>query len=143
MMSQRISEAERARFKTLADYLIPQAGKMPAASAVGVHDALLDRVLDARPDLLEGLKRGLTACQEGPAGPALNALLKADEAAFQSLSLCASGGYYMAEEVREKLGYPGQGNAPYDPLETPVYLVNGMIERVVRRGPLYRPTPRS
>ncbi len=141
-MTARISDDERGLFKSLADYLIPASGKMPAASAVGVHEHLLDRVLEARPDLIEGLLRGLAACRSEPAGLALNALMKADEAAFQAVSLAASGAYYMSEEVRQKLGYPGQGNAPYDPQETPSYLINGMIERVVRRGSIYRPTPK-
>lgn len=142
MMTASLSQSERLLFKSLADYLIPASGKMPAASSVGVHEDLLDRVLAARPDLGDGLKRGLAACQTGTAGEALNALMKSDESAFQAISLAASGGYYMAAEVREELGYPGQGEAPYDPLETPAYLTNGMIERVVRRGSLYRPTAR-
>lgn len=143
MMSSRLTAEERAQFKTLADYLVPATAKMPSASQVGAHEALLDEVLDARPDLLDGLKRGIAACAGKPAGPALNALLKEAEADFQALSLCASGAYYMAPKVREALGYPGQGNAPYEVQETPAYLTNGMIERVVRRGPLYKPTPRD
>ncbi len=139
-MTATLSQSERLLFRSLADYLIPASGKMPAASSVGVHEDLLDRVLAARPDLVDGLKRGLVACQTGAADEALNALMKADESAFQAISLTASGGYYMAAEVRENLGYPGQGEAPYDPHETPAYLTNGMIERVVRRGSIYRPT---
>ncbi len=141
-MAARLSDDERAWFKSLADYLIPAAGKMPAASAVGVHEGLLDRTLEARPDLVEDLKRGIASTAGKPVGPTLNALMKEDEAAFQAISLAASGGYYMAPDVRERLGYPGQGEAAYDPHETPEYLTNGMIERVARRGPLYRPTPK-
>lgn len=143
MMTATLSQSERLLFKSLADYLIPASGKMPAASRVGVHEDLLDRVLAARPDLVDGLKRGLAACQAGTASEALNALMKTDESAFQAISLAASGGYYMATEVRAQLGYPGQGEAPYDAHETPVYLTNGMIERVVRRGGIYRPTTKT
>jgi hypothetical protein len=43
----------------------------------------------------------------------------------------------------QKLAYPGQApGGSYDPHETPDYLLDGTLERVVRRGPLYRPTPR-
>ncbi len=142
MMAQQISDSDRALFAKLADYLIPAYGKMPSASSVEVQGDLLDKVMDARPDLLEGFKRGLAACQSGEPSAALNALLRADAAAFQALSLTASGGYYMADEVRKQLGYPGQEGGAYDPHETPEYLTNGMIERVVRRGLLYRSTPR-
>lgn len=142
-MSTSLTDAERSLFRELADYLVPASGSMPSASQVGAHEALLDEALAARPDLAEGLRRGLAACAGQPPGPALNALLKADESAFQALSLAASGAYYMSATVRERLGYPGQGNAPYAVQETPAYLTNGMIERVVRRGPLYRPTPKT
>ncbi|MEO1190907.1 MAG: hypothetical protein AAFY02_04075 [Pseudomonadota bacterium] len=143
MMGTPLSQDERQLFKSLADYLIPASGKMPSASAVGVHEALLDSVLAARPDLVDDLRRGLDACRGSTASEALNALMKADGGAFQAISLAASGGYYMAAEVRSALGYPGQGEAAYDPHDTPTYLTNGMIERVVRRGTLYRPTIRT
>lgn len=142
MMAQQISDSDRALFAKLADYLIPAYGKMPSASAVEVQGDLLDKVLDARPDLLEGFKRGLAACGSGETGPQLNALMKEDGEAFHAVSLAASGAYYMADEVRKQLGYPGQEGGAYDPHETPEYLTNGMVERVVRRGSLYRPTPR-
>jgi len=139
-MAGQVTDEERQRFRTLADYLIPAHGKLPSAGSVGVHQDLLDTVLDARPDLVEAFKRGIAACADEPPGPALNSLMQEDEAAFGAVSLAASGGYYMAPTVRQAIGYPGQGNNPYDPHETPEYLTNGMIERVVRRGPLYRPT---
>jgi len=142
MAAATVTEEERQAFAALADYLVPASGEMPAATAVGVDKELLDEVLRARPDLLEGLRRGIAACAGKPPGEALNALMKDDAEAFGAVSLAASGGYYMADAVRERLGYPGQEGAPYDPHETPDYLTNGMIERVVRRGPLYKPTPR-
>lgn len=138
----RPTEQDRATFAGLADRLIPTYGKLPAASAVGVQKELFDLVLRARPDLAEDLRRGLAACAGRDASEAINALFKEDPDAFNAVSLAATGAYYMAEEVRRLVGYPGQEADPYDPHATPDYLLDGTLERVVRRGPLYRPTPR-
>lgn len=138
----RPTEQERATFAGLADRLVPAYGKLPAASAVGVQKELFDLVLRVRPDLVEDLKRGLDACAGKDASEAINALFREDQPAFNAISLAVTGAYYMAEEVRRLVGYPGQESPPFDPHETPDYLVDGTLERVVRRGPLYRSTPR-
>ena len=142
-MSQasRLSAEERATFAGLADLLIPRHGRMPAAPEVGAHEALLDRVLGHRPDIVDDLLRGLAAAEGAEPGEAANRLSQSDAAAFNAVTLAASAAYYMCDEVRALIGYPGQEKAPYDPHETPVYLTNGMIERIVLRGPIYRPTP--
>jgi hypothetical protein len=49
--------AQRATFAALADVLVPAAEGMPAASAVDIAGAGLDRVLRARPDLEAPLSR--------------------------------------------------------------------------------------
>jgi hypothetical protein len=139
-----LSAKERTTFAALADLLIPAYGKMPAASAVGTHEALVDAALRARPDLIDGVKRALAACHGKAASQAANALAQSDQEAFAALTLAATGAYYMAPAVREAIGYPGQPKVPYDPHETPDYLTDGTLERVSRRGPMYRPaTPSS
>jgi len=137
-----LTPEDRRTFAGLADRLVPAHGRMPAASAVAVEGELLDLVLRARPDLQEGVQRALAACAGKDPSQAINALHGADAEAFGALSLAVTGAYYMADEVWQKLGYPGQGGGAYDPHETPDYLTDGTLERVVRRGPLYRPTPR-
>lgn len=138
-----VTEVQRVRFAALADLLLPAWGKMPSASAVNVHRDLLDLVLQSRPDLVEEFTRGLTACADGEPSEAINKLFRTDHAAFNAINLIATAAYYMTDEVRTLVGYPGQESAPYDPHETPDYLLDGTLERVVRRGPVYRPTPRS
>ena len=58
------------------------------------------------------------------------------------MSLVASAAYYMTPEAREALGYPGQESLTYDAHTVPEYMTDGMIERVTRRGSIYKPTPR-
>lgn len=132
----------RAVFEQLAVILIPAHGKMPAASAVGAHQSLLDDVLKHRPDIRDDLLRALAAAHGREPRAAANDLLRKDAAAFNALGLAVSGAYYMSPRVRELLGYPGQESVSYDPYATPNYLTDGMLERVVARGPIYRPTPR-
>lgn len=138
-----IGEADRVKFAAVADRLLPAFGKMPAASAVNVQHAMLDLALQARPDLAEDFARGLAACSAAAPSELINALFRQDHAAFNAVNLVAVAAYYMTDEVRRLIGYPGQESPPYDPHETPDYLVDGTLERVVRRGSLYRPTPRG
>ena len=134
----RISQGERTVFARLADFLIPAHGEMPGATAVGAHQARLDEVLSARPDLLDDLKRALAKAGDRAVDVAANELHRDDPEAFNALILAATGAYYMSPEVWRRLGYPGQEKVTYDPHATPEYLTNGMLERVIRRGPVYR-----
>lgn len=138
----QITKKDRATFAGLADRLIPDWEKMPAASKVKVEDEMLDLVVRVRPDLTEQLRRALDACAGKDPSKAINALHGDDPEAFGALSLAVTGAYYMSDEVWKLLGYPGQDGATYNAQETPDYLLDGTLERVVRRGPLYRPTPR-
>lgn len=140
---EKLNDEDRATFAVLADYLIPEYGNKPAPTSVGVHQELLDKVLAVRPDLSTDFLRGVRFCKEKDISESLNALNKDDRAAFDAVTLVASGGYLMSEKVREAMGYPGQAPAPYDPHETPEYMTNGMLERVSMRGPIYRPTPKD
>ena len=57
------SKFERATLAGLADVLIPAADGFPSASQAGVAGEWLDRVIEARPDLDEGLRQVLTAAE--------------------------------------------------------------------------------
>jgi hypothetical protein len=70
----------------------------------------------------------------------LNALAREDEAAFTALTTVATGGYMMTDEAREAVGYRGQEAVPYDVNEVEDYVTNGMLDRVIARGPIYRDT---
>lgn len=141
-MSAPLEPALRETFRAIADVLIPAAEGMPAASEVGVHEAVLDRILALRPDVTERLMRGLRAAHGHPAREAAQRLNKEDPDALSAIGLIASAGYYMQPRVRELIGYPGQESRPANPDETPEYVENGMLQQVIDRGPIYRPTPK-
>jgi len=141
-MSQ-ITDTRRATFAGIADVLIPAFEGMPSASSVEVHGKMLDHVVSLRPDLVENLLRGLDAAAGKAPEVAANDLNKTDPAALSAIGLAASAGYYMTPQVRALIGYPGQQSRPVaDPDATPEYVSNGMLQQVVDRGPIFRPTPK-
>ncbi|MGC4025192.1 MAG: hypothetical protein QM744_08605 [Mesorhizobium sp.] len=129
---------DRAAFARIADVLLPAHKRLPAASSVDVSGKLLDAVIAARPDIAEAVKRALAAVHGMEGRAAAEHLLKSDGEGFDAVGLAASGAYFMSPAVREKLGYPGQEAVRYDPYETPEYQSNGMLERVLSRGPIFR-----
>jgi len=132
----------RKQFAAIADYLIPAYKDLPKASDAGIETVLLDRVLRARPDLIEPLSRGLALVLGKDPRAAVQELLKADPAALDALSAAVSGGYYLDENVRARIGYPGQETLPNDePYAPPFYATDGTLDRVLARGPSYVPTP--
>lgn len=139
--AKKLTPELRDRFGRIADLLIPAHKAFPAATAVGVHEKTLDDVLGFRPDLAEAFFRGLERVDGADLSASVNALFRDDPDAFNAVSLVASGGYYMKPEVRAVLGYPGQESVTYDAHAVPGYLTDQSLERVIRRGAIYRPTP--
>ncbi len=142
-MSTAIDGGVRAAFRAIADVLIPAAEGMPAASEVDVHGPVLDRIIGLRPDLAERFFRGIGAIAGLPPETAAVQLNAADPQALAAIGLVASAAYYMQPRVRELIGYPGQEKRPGNPDETPEYVANGMLQQVLDRGPIFKPTPKA
>ena len=134
---------DRDVFAAIADILIPDAEGMPAASAVGVHEEVLDRILGLRPDLKEAFNRGIAFARGKDARVAAEALNQQDAQALTAIGLIASAGYYMSPRVRDLIGYPGQERRTFDADAVPEYVANGMLKVVQDRGPIYKPTPKQ
>lgn len=139
--SLELTPGRRKTLARLADVLVPASDGMPSASAVGVADAGVDLVLDSRPDLKDVLARLLDAV-EGEAPHAAVARLEGeapDPVRFEALLVVVFGAYYMAPEVRRRIGYPGQEARPVDVLaDLAAYISEGLLDPVVERGPVYR-----
>lgn len=137
-----LDERRRETLAELADVLVPAAEGMPAASEVDVHGKWVDRVLAARPDLAGGLERALAAAAGAEdADAAVRRLNDTDPDAFGALATAVTGAYYLHPRVRKLLGYPGQKENPPLPDESDYYLRDGILDPVVARGPIHRPTP--
>ena len=133
--------AERAVLGELADVLIPAGEDFPSASEAGVAGGGLDQVLSFRPDLVDGLKRLIAAARGRSATEFVAELQRDDPVRFALLAEFVPGAYFLNPRVREKLGYAGQGARPIDPHLD--YFDDGLLQSVIDRGPIYRPTPDS
>ena len=111
---------------------------MPSASEAGVAGQYLDEVLAARPDLAEPLAAALSSV-DGASDPI--AALRADLGAWMVVTAVVPAAYFLNPAMREAIGYPGLEARPIDPDAAPDYLDDGLLDSVVGRGPVYRPTP--
>ncbi len=127
----------RAIFASVAQHLIPAAHGM--ASAGDVVDAQrVAFVLGARPDLAAGLWAALRAELGDDPAYRLSVLAADDQGDLAALQLVVVGGYYTDSAVRAAIGYPGQLARPVNALDFPAYIEEGLIDDVVRRGPIWR-----
>lgn len=133
-----ITDELRSWLRAIADELIPAADGMPSASEVGVAEAQLDLVLAARPDLTRHLLRAHARTADLDAAVAFATLAELDPEAEAALAQIVAGGYYASGTVRELIGYTGQQAIPVRPPDFPEYVSEGLLERVVARGPIYR-----
>jgi hypothetical protein len=130
---------ERQVFATLADLLIPAGPDFPSASEAGVAQQGLDDVLAVRPDLRDPLSDLLFRANGRAPADFLQEIQINDPAAFGLLAELVPGAYFLNPGVRAKLNYDGQSGRPIEPGED--YLEDGLLQSVIDRGPVYRPTP--
>ena len=121
----------------VADHLIPEAHGMPSAGAV-VDAGRLAFVLGARPDLRESLIAALRPELGNDPAARLAALGKDEPGNLGALQLVIVGGYYTDKRVRELIGYNGQEAIEVKSWLMPQYLEEGLIDKVLARGPVWR-----
>ncbi|MET0766907.1 MAG: hypothetical protein ABWY50_04620 [Aeromicrobium sp.] len=135
-----LNEAQRAALSHVLDAMIPAAAGMPSATEVDVADRWIDEALRLRPDLSDHHVQLLEVA--GPVGGDVESVLrdyaKAHPEAFTAVGVLVAGAYYMDDRARAALGYPGQEDRRLVD-DTGEYL--DLLERVVERGPIFRPTP--
>lgn len=139
-----VSESARRSLEIVADHLIPEAHGMPAASTIGVGTGQLDVVLSSRPDLAPLLERALGDADIDDPGAFVTALRDRDPIAYDAVTLAIVAGYYMHPEIHELIGYPGQVPKDVQRIGEREIYQEGLMElaqKVIDRGPLYRPTP--
>jgi hypothetical protein len=135
-----ISEERRAQLGAIADQLIPAGSGMPSASGAGVAGRYLDEVLAARPDLGAPLDAALASVDGLSAADAL-ASLRENAEGWGVLTAVVPAAYFLNPAMRDAIGYPGLETRPIDEELAPDYLADGLLDSVVARGPVYRPTP--
>lgn len=139
-----VRDSTRRALEAVGDYLIPQAHGMPAASAMAVGTTQLDLVLASRPDLAPLLERALADADLDDVASFVGSLGSHDPQGYDAVTLAIVAGYYMHPEIHRLIGYPGQVPKDVQRMGEREIYQEGLMElaqRVVERGPLYRPTP--
>lgn len=133
-----LNKSERDRLGLIADALIAGGADLPAAQEADVHGQWIDLVLATRPDLAVALRK--VASTSGDPQAALDELAPAD---LEHIRYAIAAAYLINPRVRALLGYPGPApeKQPAYPDEAPSYLEDGILDAVIKRGPIYRPTP--
>ncbi len=125
-----IENKDRSTLAGLADVLIPASAGFPSASQVGVADEGLDQVLAVRPDFAKPLKVILQSAKGRNPAEVVAQLQDENPASFAALAEIVAG-----------VGYHGQ--VPQPLASRPDHLNDGLLQPVIDRGPIYRPTPRT
>jgi hypothetical protein len=133
--------AQRAVLAGLADVLIPVGDSMPSASAAAVAEEGLNQVLAAVPSLETSLADVLARAKGREPAEFIASLARTDPSGYGILTEVVTAAYFMNPDVRQAVGYTGQGPSPLDPRVD--YMEDGLLESVIKRGPIYRPTPKA
>lgn len=137
-----LNEQQCERLAALADLLIAGGSWLPSATEAEVHTSWVYRILAARPDLTEVVQR-VTAEQVDPQH-LLDQLRAEDTETFEAFAYTVAGADLINRRVRKLLSYPGPSapaKNPAFPDEADAYLEDGILEPVIERGSIYRPTP--
>ena len=135
-----LTEAERAALIAVADVLIAPSGGIAPPSGQQSYARWLDRALAARRDAFEEVVSTARRLTEGAGGLAARTrdLAASDPSLFQSLSTVLAGAYLMIPEVRREIGYPGQERKHPRFDEAAEEIMDGILDPVIERGPVYR-----
>ena len=131
-----LTAAQRSAFAVVAAVLIPGGEGMPGAADMNISDANLDRVLAVRPTAaaeLPGLLDRLAAAGGTP-DEVVRGLRTSDAAAFGVLSSLVVGAYFLDDEARASIGYPGQSAKETSFEDETGYLAEGLLDPVLGRG---------
>jgi hypothetical protein len=140
-LGKQFTTEQREQLGKLADRLISGGAGLPSATEADVHHDWIDRTLSARPDLFEVVASVLG--EPGEAQGVLDRLRSTERERFDQFTFAVAGAYLINPRVRKLLGYPGaapEKNLAF-PDEADAYLEDGILDPVIERGPIYRPTP--
>ncbi|MBL8582240.1 MAG: hypothetical protein JNL61_08450 [Rhizobiaceae bacterium] len=107
-----LDQAELATLSLLADTLIPPAPGARSATEAGVTGPLLSQAIGYAPDLPDRLRQVIAPAAGRPAAEALAELKRTSPAAYDSFCETIAAIYFMSNEVRASVGFPGREAAP-------------------------------
>jgi len=136
-----LTDGERRTLLEIADALIPDGSAGTCPSGFSDYPEWLDRALAARRDAFDEIVGLVGALADVPAERLyleLKRVSETPESGFEQLSSVVAGAYLLIPEVRRTIGYPGQAQRPPQFDEAAGQIMNGILDPVVARGPVYR-----
>ncbi len=141
---RRMLTADDRRVLTeLADAMMPTDGRMPLPSSLDIGGALLDRVIAARPDLLEPIRAALAdpdtlraqVLRGATTGRSIRTLRppgrSIDRVLERAVTSALSNAYYLSPAVRSAIGYDPSDPTPVRPEGYPEYLAEGLLDHLL------------
>ena len=131
--SLSIPTSSRETLACLAEVLIPGGQGMPAATEVGIHLDLIDRVLAVCPGLTTELTEVLREADGKSPREFVENLRARDSSRFDIFATAVVGAYFLDEGVRRLTGYPGQEPYEFGYSDEVGYIEDGLLEPVLDR----------
>lgn len=136
------SDEQTVILRRLGDILAPASDTMPSFSEADKSGRFLIRAFEALPHLGPLALAATHGLGEAEPDEYLRRLSAEQPEAFEALHLILVGAYLINRRVWRQLGYPGRRPAPVLEDEADFYLDGGLLNEVIARGPIYRPTPK-
>jgi hypothetical protein len=134
------SADQTARLRRLGDVLAPASETMPSFSEADKSGRFLLRAFEALPHLAPLAIAAADALGDSEPREYLERLSVERPEMFSALHSTVVGAYLINRRVWKRLGYPGRKPRPVLDDEADFYLEGGLLDPVIARGPIYRPT---
>ncbi|MGO1543229.1 MAG: hypothetical protein ACTHXA_02695 [Gulosibacter sp.] len=130
----------RSAVARIMDVLLPGTESLPSATDVNAQDEMLDRTLKADPTLAPIVRKAGEMAKDASeiTFDDIQTWMGED---LERLNFALHAAYYMVKEVRNRLGYPGQGRHPVSEATPDQLVTPELLAPVIERGPIYVPTP--
>jgi hypothetical protein len=133
--ARALTEAELHTALAVAAALIPAGSAGPAPGQLPDYRRWLQRALAARSDAFDQITATLTELADRPRAELLTALRsRHEQPGVRALTSVIAGAYLMTDEVRERIGYPGQHPNPPAFDEAAEQITDGILDPVIARG---------
>jgi choline dehydrogenase-like flavoprotein len=126
-LPEPLTPAQRARLAELGDGVILPVDGLEGGGTLTVESGLVDKVLEARPDLAEPLARALGDATISH----LHELGQSDPQAWLAAITVLAGANYLHPDVCERIGYAGQEASPVRPDNYPAYIEQGLLDHLL------------
>jgi hypothetical protein len=136
----QITDNVREGIARLFDVALPGTERLPSGRSVDAHMSLIDRVLDADPQLAP-IVLGAAARATTSEKNTLDDLRNWAGEDIERLIFSLHAAYYMSSTVRISLGYPGQRRLPVSEATPDQIGSEALLAPVIERGSVYVPTP--